>query len=326
MRSRSLAGKFFLYYENGKCACRVDTDGQWVPVNVHLCLPRSAEGKWDSDRLLRCGWTNDVRNSGLRHHTAEASAVLHYPLWDPEALWRKYVLHGEFANELPSGAASKGGLQWGECFHVECRDHYLAHRHEADGGLAAMTELFRRVVCLEDSAEIARQLACGVLIPLPSAVHYLWQQRQPTQPPHPLHPQSTRQPDPASPHSYPPGLTPLAPARAASPAVAAELLGHALSQQQLRQQQQQQQQPRQHEPLSPPTQPLTPPRTPPPEARPPPRPPRSEAVWTAGQLTRTPTYQLYQPTVERCDFRGPKPWRSRLTKSQREALKKLSGT
>ncbi len=41
-RQRSRAGKLFLYYENGKCACRVDTDGLWVPVPSHRCLPTSA--------------------------------------------------------------------------------------------------------------------------------------------------------------------------------------------------------------------------------------------------------------------------------------------
>jgi hypothetical protein len=88
-RARSHAGKLFLYYENGKCACRVDTDGNWVPVNVHLCLPRLRCGKWDAQRMQLRGWTNDVRNAGMRHHVHEASAVLHFPVWEPEALWRK---------------------------------------------------------------------------------------------------------------------------------------------------------------------------------------------------------------------------------------------
>ena len=47
-RKRTRAGKFFLYYESGKCACRVDTDGCYVPVSVHACLPRKLGGReWD---------------------------------------------------------------------------------------------------------------------------------------------------------------------------------------------------------------------------------------------------------------------------------------
>ena len=92
-RARSHAGKLFLYYENGKCACRVDTDGNWVPVNVHLCLPRLRCGKWDAQRMQLRGWTNDVRNAGMRHHVHEASAVLHFPVWEPEAFWRKCAFH-----------------------------------------------------------------------------------------------------------------------------------------------------------------------------------------------------------------------------------------
>ena len=162
-RKRTRAGSFFLYYESGKCACRVDTDGLWVPVSVHLCLPRRADSKWDHARMLARGWTNDVRNAGLRHHTQEGAAVLHYPLWDPRALWLKYQLHGNFSNEIVAGRTVTSGLEWGKCFHVECRDHYLAHQHEPDGGLSAMTQLFRDAICLEDPLEAQRQVTMGVL-------------------------------------------------------------------------------------------------------------------------------------------------------------------
>ena len=109
-RARTKAHKFFLYYESGKCACRVDTDGLWVPVSVHTCLPRQANGAWDEPRLHTRAWTNEGRNSGLRHLPYEASAVLHYPVWDPAALWHKYALHGAFKDELESGKVTNGGL------------------------------------------------------------------------------------------------------------------------------------------------------------------------------------------------------------------------
>ena len=90
-RSRTRDGGVFLSYEHGKCACRVDTDGLWVPVSAHTCLPRSLSGKWDEARLQQRGWTNDPRNRGLRHYAAEATAVLHYHLWSAEALWHRCV-------------------------------------------------------------------------------------------------------------------------------------------------------------------------------------------------------------------------------------------
>lgn len=84
-RRRSQAGKYFLYYDNGKCACRVDTDAAWIPMSVHCCMPRKPNGEWDQARLQANAWTNDPRQVGLRNTLEEASAVLHYPVRDMPA-------------------------------------------------------------------------------------------------------------------------------------------------------------------------------------------------------------------------------------------------
>jgi hypothetical protein len=62
------------------------------------------------------------------------------------------------------------------------------------------------------------------------------------------------------------------------------------------------------------------------EAEPPPSRLERQPVWTAGQLTLISSCQLSQSAVERTDFRGPRPWRSRLSKLQLEALKQMSGS
>lgn len=173
-RKRTRAGKFFLYYESGKCACRVDTDGCYVPVSVHACLPRKlGSGEWDEPRLRACVWTNDPRNETARHVPGENSAILHYPVWDPAALWHKYRLHGDFPNTLVSGKTHKRGLDWGDCFHTECRDAYLAAKDDGDGGYGAMLSLFRRAAMLPDAAEADVQIDMGLLTRLRHAVTFL---------------------------------------------------------------------------------------------------------------------------------------------------------
>jgi hypothetical protein len=99
--------------------------------------------------------------------------VLHFAVWDPGALWRKYVLHGDFSNALLSGATQKGGLQWGACFHTECRDVFLSSRDGEDGGYQAMLDLFRRAIICDDSSKVDAQISCGVLARLSHAKSFL---------------------------------------------------------------------------------------------------------------------------------------------------------
>ena len=172
-RKRTRAGKFFLYYESGKCACRVDTDGCYVPVSVHACLPRKlGSGEWDEPRLRACVWTNDPRNETARHVPGENSAILHYPVWDPAALWHKYRLHGDFPNTLVSGKTHKRGLDWGDCFHTECRDAYLAAKDDGDGGYGAMLSSSAGQPCYQMRRRPTYRLtwasSLGCATPLPS--------------------------------------------------------------------------------------------------------------------------------------------------------------
>ena len=202
----------------------------------------------------------------------------------------RYVLHGDFSNELDSGALTTGGLHWGECFHIESRDHYLAHRHEADGGLGAMTTLFKKAVCLEDAAELALHIACGVLLRVPTAARTIRALKSS------VAPTSLQLPSPPPPATATPPL-----ALRTGPTSSTAMT-----------------------PLPMHTPPLQVPS--PREAEPPPSWPERQPVWTAGQLTLISSCQLSQSAVERTDFRGPRPWRSRLSKLPLEALKQMSGS
>eukprot|EP00316_Scyphosphaera_apsteinii_P023114 CAMPEP_0119341800 /NCGR_PEP_ID=MMETSP1333-20130426/103291_1 /TAXON_ID=418940 /ORGANISM="Scyphosphaera apsteinii, Strain RCC1455" /LENGTH=604 /DNA_ID=CAMNT_0007353871 /DNA_START=75 /DNA_END=1889 /DNA_ORIENTATION=+ len=160
--ARNSAGKYFLYYDNGKSAVRLDTDGLYVPPTVHNFLPRTTTGAWDEQRLKATGYTNDTRHHGLTPHQHHFSAILHFAIWDPHALWAKYFLHGDFPDKI-IGAVMKEELYWGPCFHIQSRDHLRKNRDEPDGGRAAMRELFRCAAALELASEAERQIAAGVL-------------------------------------------------------------------------------------------------------------------------------------------------------------------
>jgi len=223
------------------------------------------------------------------------------------------VLHGDFSNELVSGVLTNGGLQWGECFHIECRDHYLAHRHEADGGLGAMTTLFRNAVCLEDEAEL--QIACGVLLRVPTAARTIRALKASVAPaslqlppPPPPPPPPPAPPPPALPALATPPSTVTPPAKVTPPLASRTGPTSSTAMAPL---------PMQTPPSQVPS---------PGEAEPPPSRLERQPVWTAGQLTLISSCQLSQSAVERTDFRGPRPWRSRLSKLQLEALKQMSGS
>ena len=152
-----------LFDLNLRSAVRCDTDGLYVPPTVHLFLPRTPTGEWDSERIKRCCFTNDRKGyAGFVPTSSHQSSILHYAIWDPHALWAKYHLHGEFPDVI-AGAALKGGMVWGDMFHTHCRDFYLQRRSDSDGGRAAMHKLFRKAAALEDPTEVERQIAAGVL-------------------------------------------------------------------------------------------------------------------------------------------------------------------
>ena len=326
-RGRTRSGKFFLYYESGKCACRVDTDGLYVPVSVHMCLPRKPDGKWDEQRLATRVWSNDARNATARHVPFVSSAVLHYPAWDPAALWHKYVLHGNFDDKLPSGATHKSGLEWGNCFHVECRDVYIAAQSEDDGGYGAMLDLFRRAVMLPDADEARRQVNLGLLTRVRHAINFLGgAQAAAAFPPLALpNPQPTPQPTPL-PTPTPP--TPPKPRAKPNPNKQQSAGGSTAANGP----------PPQPRAALPPAQPRSrgggggsTSQEPSPAAEPSPPLTAAEAllqpVWTAGQQRRIEPWQAHGDyAVERLAWRGPKVWRPRLKGAQLEALKMMAGS
>jgi len=158
-------GQYFLYYEHGKSAVKCDTDGCYVPPTVHHFWPRNVDtGMWDKERLRKHGFTNDARNTALYNHCPQIRAsILHYPLWDPNALWAKYKLHGDFSDEIAGIPTRQGSLRWGDLFHAQCRDTYLAAKDDSDGGRQAMHDLFKNIAALENKEEADRQVRSGLL-------------------------------------------------------------------------------------------------------------------------------------------------------------------
>uniref|UniRef100_A0A7S4BNC3 Glycosyltransferase family 92 protein n=1 Tax=Chrysotila carterae TaxID=13221 RepID=A0A7S4BNC3_CHRCT len=176
-RARNASGSYFLYYEHGKSAVRVDTDGLWVPPTVHYFFPRKPDGTWDEARLRQRGRTNDHRNVMFRLSACEASCVLHYPLWDARALWAKYVLHGDFPDVIVGGTLRGREWEWGECFHTQCRDLLRQRRADDDGGLGAMRHLFASAAAAPDQKQAEQQLRAGVLVRVGAVQRVLRQSR-----------------------------------------------------------------------------------------------------------------------------------------------------
>ena len=158
--SRSARGEHFLFYQNGKAAIRCSLDA--MPISVHMWCPV------DKDAAYRGCWTNDARNGGLQVHTEISCTVLHYACGDPDTLWRKYQNLGNFPLECVGGSA----VHDADTFHVQCRDHYLRHAQDVDGGRRAMRELFERLIMLEHPQEVERQVATGacVRVTMPSQI------------------------------------------------------------------------------------------------------------------------------------------------------------
>jgi hypothetical protein len=64
-------------------------------------------------------------------------------------------------------------MVWGDMFHTRCRDYFQQRRHDADGGRAAMYELFRDAAALQAEDEVERQQRAGVLRRIPAVQHVL---------------------------------------------------------------------------------------------------------------------------------------------------------
>lgn len=147
-RRRTPNNKVFLFYENGKSVVRCSVDA--VPTSVHVWAPVSGRVEHR---------TNDPRNKGVVCDPTVRCAVLHFPCTDHETLWRKYATLGDFPNRCVANTVEHDA----DTFHCLCRDTYMRHRHDADGGRLAMRALFQKCIMLDDADEIAAQLASGVL-------------------------------------------------------------------------------------------------------------------------------------------------------------------
>lgn len=150
-RRRAPNNELFLFYQNGKSAVRCTLDA--VPTSVHLWSPRNLIPRPG----LHC--SNDPRNKGVTCDASVDCGILHYACTDPTMLWRKYATLGAF----PDSCVANTVAHEPDTFHCHCRNEYLKHRSEPDGGRAAMRALFQNHIMLNDERESADHIAAGLL-------------------------------------------------------------------------------------------------------------------------------------------------------------------
>ena len=161
-RSRSPNNEVFLFYQNGKSAVRCSRSA--VPASVHVWLTNDGPAN---------GRSNDHRNKGLTFDKSVTCAVLHFACTDSTALWRKYSLLGNFSNACVADTIHHQP----DTFHCLCRDTLTsAHRHHhhlsggdhgedlSDRGQAALADLFRSSVLLDDPVRIRNHLDADLLV------------------------------------------------------------------------------------------------------------------------------------------------------------------
>jgi hypothetical protein len=193
-KARHQTRGFFLFYDNGKAVCRAKAD--MFPASPHL-FAHNLE-----DQMKKKVWTNEPRNAAILQHPEVEFAVVHYHVGDAETLFKKYVKErtwpwprgllllrlrlrllrpcataaaaaaaatitnsppryqvlGDFPN-----ACVAGSVQHQPSFHLECRDFYVKHRQDPDGGRAAMYGLFDRSVAIDDPDVVERHIQAGAL-------------------------------------------------------------------------------------------------------------------------------------------------------------------
>lgn len=150
---------YFLFYENGKAACRVELGAK--PLSVHEWLPGDSSGVW-------C-WASNL--SGLKHRDKKKglflancvgnAKVLHYPVYSSRALYDKYRALGNFQD-----AWFEGNMSIPSSFHRDCRDN-IGHAFSKGGELtarAAASILFQTRVSLLDVALVTTQAKLGVCV------------------------------------------------------------------------------------------------------------------------------------------------------------------
>ncbi|CAJ1335784.1 unnamed protein product [Effrenium voratum] len=139
--SRSQRGHFFLFYDNGKSACRTGCGA--VPLSQHLWrLPSGYQS---------CTALADPRNMDV-HGFRECAdpCVLHFPICGVKWFTAKYKTLGSFPDKW------LGRVPLSESFHTDARS--LACGPSAE---TRLEEAFKQEVLLEDAMEATRQVDCG---------------------------------------------------------------------------------------------------------------------------------------------------------------------
>lgn len=168
--SRTQAGNYFLYYDNGKSAVRLrrpEKDTEFAPRSVHLLYPEDEMSALESDRAA---WTNfaehELESLQLQWMVSQAdeitvaAKVLHYPATHFERLFRKY----DHLKNFPA-VRFGGGLVVPPSFHLEARDCYVAHLQEGkEVQLQKLKELLENVAMLRDIADVSKQLQIGTIV------------------------------------------------------------------------------------------------------------------------------------------------------------------
>ena len=141
--NRTAHQQYFLFYDNGKSAVRVDA--AIAPKNQHT---------WEVDGLS-CQAFADTRNlqlSSLR--LMEDPCILHFPVCGEQWFMAKYCVLGHFADTWA------GGVTIPPCLHLDARE--AAVKSNELERAAALRTLFQDQILLRDSAEAERQEASGV--------------------------------------------------------------------------------------------------------------------------------------------------------------------
>lgn len=137
-RQRTAHAQYFLFYDNGKSAVKVDTALHARNQHVWVVSGRSAHAFADPRQL---------DPSAL--HLTDNPKILHFPVCGCAWFSGKYRKLGRFANTWA------GGVTIPPCLHLDART-------AAGVGDEALKCLFRKEVLLSDAAEAADQVAAGV--------------------------------------------------------------------------------------------------------------------------------------------------------------------
>lgn len=167
---RTKAGNYFLYYDNGKSAVRLQREAsrmEFAPRSVHVLCP---EDELEALRRDSAAWTNFseqelpqlnlqwMRSRG--DETAVGAKVLHYPATHFDRLFRKY----DHLKGFPA-VRFGGGLVVPPSFHLEARDCYVAHAAEGeDVQKQKLKELLEHAAMLLDPGDAELQFQSGTIV------------------------------------------------------------------------------------------------------------------------------------------------------------------